>query len=1336
METENQENLIYKDDLTGFYNRRYLYSWLPKKIQEIQSRKSKLWLFMLDIDFFKKINDTYGHLSGDEIIKDVSVILGENVKLEDIRVRYAGDEFTIIIADAEATDVISIAERLVAKIACHRFKEIHSGKEIHLTVSVGIAGCPQDTLNHIELINLADKALYISKQKGKNCISTVSEITPDSFWKKSFLERFPCQVFSGRSAEISRLNECLALSVESNALLVLASGELGVGKSRFLTEFERTIRTLEILSLSVHCADKHFNQAFYAVGELLDAYFSDKDEVPQEFLADIADNELAELCTFLPVLKNNLKGRQVIEKACGEKNDLSEALIKLLINMSKYKPLCITIDDMQYIDKQSLEIILCLIQEHPQLRILVAGTFSPAELSIPKIGESALGAIMKTVAFKKIVQNIELQNLNEDGVNEMVSAIFLNVTLSTGFVNLIYKKTQGNPLFVEELSKYLIEKEFIYYREGKWLKKDISDGLLPGSVEDVIKSRIADLDDESKEMILKAAVIGEDFQVDLLRKIDSQDRGYVVDLIESAKKIGLVLEKGNQGNDEFSFATGAIRNILFKAIGGERVKNIYSRVGQIKESLYPGKLDAIAGELYYNFKKAEDVARADQYAKMAKEGKNALYDRTMKYAQTLLEDASRDKMVLPLSKKAWSIIPGLIKNLYMAGVNYALYPPQSKMRTQSIEEIFRKVSDILQETNILTIAVVEANIVVNNKRVGKELPGFFAQSFVPSMNNLNIESITVHKGVTLQELTVLVGIISAPEPPEEGISEVLKRQKTAHVQINEITYNVAHQKSKEKEGLQELMLIDYLMGKMQPDENKIDLSAALSDHAPEIARALEQLGEQASKDSVGDKEAIKADVMAKSLQQIGSQFSGGGADWEKYKEGMLKTILSIDPALRAKIFLNQETFLEAGDTKFDIFKELNPELPDNIIIEVIKNYYAQPDTDIRKMKNMIGRFLSSPGKKELLLPRIKEELRQAGATKEECDWMLHDISWDELTLDDKLRYIVETPVKTLIRLLPVIKIGPVIKELLFLEQDKPVNAVENKFLKIFEDVEINSGIFVNHFADILGIYLKDSPEKRFPKFLGNLVDLAFKHRVRVSAFTLIAANVLVESVKRFIHTDRITLVKQVLQVYAQDTQAPAPFSNNLESVHAFLVEELMSKIDANSSLEDLLEVLMVFRERSAKLLIDKALCETGVPQGKYFEAYLHRRTIGRVLNLLINENVVDQYMKEKLTNSPVYIIKNLMELIGTMENEYAVKMMRLPLAHADQGIRRKAVFTLGKMKGMESAEILRETLRDPDPVIAREALQALKNRKDPAAAQVLKFASQDKDLPADIRKEL
>jgi len=296
--------------------------------------------------------------------------------------------------------------------------------------------------------------------------------------------------------------------------------------------------------------------------------------------------------------------------------------------------------------------------------------------------------------------------------------------------------------------------------------------------------------------------------------------------------------------------------------------------------------------------------------------------------------------------------------------------------------------------------------------------------------------------------------------------------------------------------------------------------------------------------------------------------------------------------------------------------------------------------------------------------------------------------------------------------------------------------VENKFLKIFEDVEINSGIFVNHFADILGIYLKDSPEKRFPKFLGNLVDLAFKHRVRVSAFTLIAANVLVESVKRFIHTDRITLVKQVLQVYAQDTQAPAPFSNNLESVHAFLVEELMSKIDANSSLEDLLEVLMVFRERSAKLLIDKALCETGVPQGKYFEAYLHRRTIGRVLNLLINENVVDQYMKEKLTNSPVYIIKNLMELIGTMENEYAVKMMRLPLAHADQGIRRKAVFTLGKMKGMESAEILRETLRDPDPVIAREALQALKNRKDPAAAQVLKFASQDKDLPADIRKEL
>ena len=187
-------NLIYIDELTDLYNRRYLFTYLPKELELAEAQKYNVWVLMLDLDGFKMINDTYGHLCGDELLKDIARILKENTKFEDKKIRYAGDEFTIVISNTDSKNILEIAKRLVEKVSAYRYNDSRSQAEIALTVSLGIAVYPQDASDARKLVDLADKSLYVSKQKGKNCFSSASEITSEMVWKKDILERFPCPV--------------------------------------------------------------------------------------------------------------------------------------------------------------------------------------------------------------------------------------------------------------------------------------------------------------------------------------------------------------------------------------------------------------------------------------------------------------------------------------------------------------------------------------------------------------------------------------------------------------------------------------------------------------------------------------------------------------------------------------------------------------------------------------------------------------------------------------------------------------------------------------------------------------------------------------------------------------------------------------------------------------------------------------------------------------------------------------------------------------------------------------------------------------------------------------
>ncbi len=161
--------LATKDGLTKLYIHRHFYNLLESEIKRVQRYHHVLTLLMMDIDNFKHVNDTYGHLIGDMVLKEIAATIQKTVRHVDIPARYGGEEFTIILPETSAINAVTIAERLRQKISEIEVK-VDDNTIIRPTVSIGIAEYPNAADNINDLIDWADKALYVSKENGKNCI--------------------------------------------------------------------------------------------------------------------------------------------------------------------------------------------------------------------------------------------------------------------------------------------------------------------------------------------------------------------------------------------------------------------------------------------------------------------------------------------------------------------------------------------------------------------------------------------------------------------------------------------------------------------------------------------------------------------------------------------------------------------------------------------------------------------------------------------------------------------------------------------------------------------------------------------------------------------------------------------------------------------------------------------------------------------------------------------------------------------------------------------------------------------------------------------------------------
>ncbi|MEO7711488.1 MAG: sensor domain-containing diguanylate cyclase [Gemmatimonadaceae bacterium] len=156
------------DALTGLFNRMHFGEQLQRTLADADRSGQAVSLVLVDIDHFKRVNDTWGHEAGDAVLKHVARILQEGVRSEDVCVRYGGEEIAMLLAHTDTAHAVEIAERLRGRIEATVVR--HAGAEISVTASFGVATYPESVTGRDRLFPGADKALYIAKNDGRNCV--------------------------------------------------------------------------------------------------------------------------------------------------------------------------------------------------------------------------------------------------------------------------------------------------------------------------------------------------------------------------------------------------------------------------------------------------------------------------------------------------------------------------------------------------------------------------------------------------------------------------------------------------------------------------------------------------------------------------------------------------------------------------------------------------------------------------------------------------------------------------------------------------------------------------------------------------------------------------------------------------------------------------------------------------------------------------------------------------------------------------------------------------------------------------------------------------------------
>jgi len=437
----------------------------------------------------------------------------------------------------------------------------------------------------------------------------------------------------GRRGELDRLRELWSVALAGQSVLALISGEPGVGKTRLARELISTGRLSGATVLRGGCYEYEAATHYLPFVEALREWV--RGETPERLQA-VVDTGAPEVIRMAPEAEEKL-GHPIARPSLTpseERLRLFDSLARTFQRMAVPNGLLIFLDDLHWADSGTLQLLHYLLRHLRHDRVLILIAYREVELDR---SHPLAEAIVEWNRERRPVR-LALGRLSPEESAALLASLFQAETVSPEFVEAIQRETEGNPFFIEEVVKALIESGVVYREDGRWERKAIEELAIPQSVKEAIGRRLNRLDPATLDVLHAAAVIGKTFSYDVLAASLGQAEGDLLPALDQGTAAQLVTPTEGEA---YVFTHDKIRETLYDEINPIRRRRLHQSVGEALEGRRAGDSRARAQDMAYHFTAAGDSQRGLEYSLQAAEQARKLYawDEAVQFLMTARECA-------------------------------------------------------------------------------------------------------------------------------------------------------------------------------------------------------------------------------------------------------------------------------------------------------------------------------------------------------------------------------------------------------------------------------------------------------------------------------------------------------------------------------------------------------------------------------------------------------------------------------------------------------------------------------------------------------------------------
>ena len=571
-------------------------------------------------------------------------------------VQYMGDGF--LLAFSSARRGLGCAVEIQRRIEAHNLDRPTNPLRVHIGLHSG-----EVIHDGTDLVGAAvnGAARIAAKARGGQILvsETVRDLAGTSlaapladrglFWLKGFPERWRLfevlwrerelpasrplpaaqrSPFVGRDVEYADLRRGLDRAELGEGELVLIGGEPGVGKSRMVQELMSEAEARGMLAFLGRCYETEAPPYVMFV-EIFESAFR---RLPESRFWEVLGKQAGEIARLLPDVDARLPAPRTTSSMPPEqaRRYLFNSMTEVLGRLASYGPLVLALDDLQWADRSSLAFMEHLAARIASMPILVVGTFRDTALQL----EHPLAIVLERLHHDHTASRESLRPLSMDAVNEMLRT--LSGTEPPGdVVRTVYRETDGNPLFVEEVYRHLAEERRLFDDGGAW-RADvrIDEHDVPDTLRLVLGRRLAGLSKESQHLLQVASVIGRGVSLRVLDELGEVEPALMLSALEEAQRAGLITLEPTE--PELRFSHELIRQTLLAGLSVFRRRALHARVATVMEDVFAESLPAHVSDLAYHLMQAGTPAdrektigylvRAGEQALLAAGYEDALHD--------------------------------------------------------------------------------------------------------------------------------------------------------------------------------------------------------------------------------------------------------------------------------------------------------------------------------------------------------------------------------------------------------------------------------------------------------------------------------------------------------------------------------------------------------------------------------------------------------------------------------------------------------------------------------------------------------------------------------------